>query len=241
MGSRLIRHLIPQVVDWLSDGRLQPAGMITQTFAAKDARDAFRLAIHADDPPWPLMGLTRIASSLDDLRFVTGVVPSAANGITRCTGSLGAGPDKDVPPIAPAYAEQIHFVDLRNVSKEPDGSFVEAEHLAGGTDMVAVVETLLAEQARRRDAGDATWRLPFRPDHGHELLDDVGRNCFPGYSAIGRLKGLAEIRGVMRAVARLRLLPITGRRIMRARSSAPSALIENVRYAQLRTRTLLEA
>ena len=83
---------------------------------------------------------------------------------------------------------------------------MEAEHLAGDTDMVAVVETLLAEQARRRGAGEATWRLPFRPDHGHELLDDIGKNCFPGYSTIGRLKGLAEIRGVMTAVARLRSL-----------------------------------
>ena len=167
-----------------------------------------RLAIHPDDPPRPMMGLPRIVSSLDDLRFVTGAVPSVANGITLCTGSLGAGPHNDVPEVARACAEHVHFVHLRNVSKEHDGSFMEAEHLAGDTDMVAVVETLLAEQQRRRDLGDENWRLPFRPDHGHELLDDIGKNSFPGYSAIGRLKGLAEIRGVMTAVARLRSLPL---------------------------------
>ena len=139
---------------------------------------------------------------------MTGALPSIANGITLCTGSLGAGPCNDVPAIARACAEHVHFVHLRNVSKEPDRSFMEAEHLAGDTDMVAVVETLLAEQKRRRDQGDENWRLPFRPDHGHELLDDIGKDSFPGYSAIGRLKGLAEIRGVMTAVARLRSSPI---------------------------------
>ena len=166
-----------------------------------------RLAIHPDDPPRPIMGLPRIVSGLDDLRFITGAVPSPANGITLCTGSLGAGPHNDVPAIAAACADHIHFVHLRNVAKEADGSFMEAEHLAGDTDMVAVVDTLLAEQKRRRDRGDEAWRLPFRPDHGHELLDDVGKGSFPGYSAIGRLKGLAEIRGVMKAVAQLRSLP----------------------------------
>ncbi len=155
-----------------------------------------------------MMGLPRIVSGLDDLHFVTGAVPSTANGITLCTGSLGAGPRNDVSAIAQACAEHVHFVHLRNVSKEPDGSFMESEHLAGDTDMVAVVETLLAEQKRRRDRGDENWRLPFRPDHGHELLDDIGKNSFPGYSAIGRMKGLAEIRGVMAAVARLRSLSI---------------------------------
>ncbi len=124
-----------------------------------------------------------------------------------CTGSLGAGASNDVPAIARRFAPHIHFVHLRNVANELDGSFMEAEHLAGDTDMVAVVEALLAEQGRRRDAGDPAWRLPFRPDHGHELLDDVGKDGFPGYSAIGRLKGLAELRGVMAAVTRLRSLP----------------------------------
>ncbi|HYZ61833.1 MAG TPA: mannonate dehydratase [Acetobacteraceae bacterium] len=166
-----------------------------------------RMAVHPDDPPRPLMSLPRIVSSAADLDFITAAVDSPANGITLCTGSLGAGPQNDVPSIARRFGSRIHFVHLRNVAKEPDGSFMEADHLGGDTDMVAVVETLLEEQARRRDAGDPAWRLPFRPDHGHELLDDIGKHSFPGYSAIGRLKGLAELRGVMTAIARLRGLP----------------------------------
>ena len=135
-------------------------------------------------------------------------MPSPANGITFCTGSLGAGPHNDVPAIARRFAPHIHFAHLRNVAKEPDGSFTEAEHLSGDTDMVAVVRTLLQEQKRRRDTGRRDWRIPFRPDHGHELLDDVGRKTHPGYPAIGRLRGLAELRGVMTAVAAMEALPI---------------------------------
>ena len=122
--------------------------------------------------------------------------------------SLGAGAQNDVPTIARQFASRVHFAHLRNVAKEPDGSFMEADHLAGDTDMVSVIEALLEEQARRRDTGEADWRIPLRPDHGHELLDDVGKGSFPGYSAIGRLKGLAEVRGVMLAVAKLRSLPV---------------------------------
>jgi mannonate dehydratase len=110
--------------------------------------------------------------------------------------------------MAQRFASKTHFVHLRNVRKEPDGSFEEAEHLAGDTDMFAVAEVFLREQARRREAGDPMWRLPFRPDHGHELLDDVGKRSFPGYSAIGRLKGLAELRGLMMGIARARNLPL---------------------------------
>jgi len=167
-----------------------------------------RMAIHPDDPPRSLMGLPRIVSSADDLAFITDAVDSVANGITLCTGSLGAGPMNDVPAIARRFAGRVHFAHLRNVAKEPDGSFMEAEHLAGDTDMIAVVEALVEEQARRKAAGDPRWRLPFRPDHGHELLDDVGKGSFPGYSATGRLKGLAEIRGVMLTLAKLRGLPL---------------------------------
>jgi mannonate dehydratase len=167
-----------------------------------------RMAIHPDDPPRPLMGLPRIVSGADDLAFITGAVASPSNGITLCTGSLGAGAQNDVPAIARQFAERVHFVHLRNVAKEADGSFMEADHLAGDTDMVSVVEAMLVEQRRRRDAADPRWRLPFRPDHGHELLDDIGKGSFPGYSTVGRLKGLAEIRGVMTAIARLRSLPL---------------------------------
>ena len=167
-----------------------------------------RLAIHPDDPPRPMMGLPRIVSSAEDLAFITSVVDTQANGLTLCTGSLGAGMQNDVPALTERFAGRINFVHLRNVTKEADGSFMEAPHLDGDTDMVRVVEALLVEQKRRRDAGVPDWRLPFRPDHGHELLDDVGKGSFPGYSAIGRLKGLAEIRGVMTAIASLRSLPV---------------------------------
>lgn len=167
-----------------------------------------RMCIHPDDPPRPLMGLPRIVSNADDLAFIINAVDSPANGVTLCSGSLGAGPSNDVPAIARRFADRIWFAHLRNVAKEPDGSFMEADHLGGDTDMVAVVVALLEEQKRRKDAGDPRWRIPMRPDHGHELLDDVGKPTHPGYPAIGRLKGLAELRGVMTAVASLRNLPL---------------------------------
>jgi len=167
-----------------------------------------RLAIHPDDPPRPLMGLPRIVSAAQDIERILAAVDSSANGLTFCTGSLGAGVTNDVPAMAQRFAARTHFVHLRNVRKEADGSFEEAEHLAGDTDMFAVVDTFLREQARRREQGDAMWRLPFRPDHGHELLDDVGKQSFPGYSAIGRLRGLAELRGLMTGIARVRGLPL---------------------------------
>jgi mannonate dehydratase len=167
-----------------------------------------RMAIHPDDPPRSLMGLPRIVSNAEDLALITEAVDSVANGITLCSGSLGAGPDNDVPAIARRFASRIYFAHLRNVAKEPDGSFMEADHLGGDTDMVALVGILLEEQKRRYDAGEARWRIPMRPDHGHELLDDVGKPTHPGYPAIGRLKGLAELRGVMLAVAKLRGLPL---------------------------------
>ena len=167
-----------------------------------------RMCIHPDDPPRPTFGLPRIVSNADDLAYIVGAYEAEANGITFCTGSLGAGATNDVPAMAKRFQRQIHFAHLRNVTKEPDGSFMEADHLGGDVDMVAVVTSLLEEQGRRRDEGDRRWRIPFRPDHGHELLDDIGKAAFPGYSAIGRLKGLAEIRGVMTAVASLRGLPV---------------------------------
>lgn len=167
-----------------------------------------KMCIHPDDPPRPLMGLPRIVSNAEDLAFIMGAVDSPANGITLCSGSLGANPENDVPAIARRFASRIAFAHLRNVSKEPDGSFMEADHLGGDTDMVALVDALLAEQKRRRQAGDTFWRIPMRPDHGHELLDDVGKPTHPGYPAIGRLRGLAELRGVMTALSAVRGYPL---------------------------------
>lgn len=160
-----------------------------------------RLCIHPDDPPRPIFGLPRVVSSGQDLAEVMAMVDSPANGITLCSGSLGANPKNDVPAIARRFAQRIWFAHLRNVRKEPDGSFMEAEHLGGDTDMVALVRVLLEEEARRRSLNEDFAEIPMRPDHGHEILDDIGRAGHPGYPYIGRLRGLAELRGVMAALA----------------------------------------
>lgn len=160
-----------------------------------------RMAIHPDDPPRPLLGLPRIAGSMEDFEAILTAVDSPSNGLTFCTGSLGANPKNDPVAIAERFADRIHFAHLRNVANDPDGSFMEADHLGGDTNMVAVIRVLLREQARRKAAGQIDWRIPFRSDHGHELLDDIGKPTFPGYPAIGRMRGLAELRGVMTALA----------------------------------------
>ncbi|MER8768536.1 mannonate dehydratase [Mesorhizobium sp. M0960] len=162
-----------------------------------------RMAIHPDDPPFSLFGLPRIVSKAADARALLDAVASPANGLTLCTGSYGASAQNDLPAMAKAFAENIHFAHLRNVTKEPDGSFHEAEHLDGDTDMVAIVSALIGEERRRKAAGRADWQIPMRPDHGHAIVDDIGKKVNPGYSCIGRLKGLAELRGVMRAVEAL--------------------------------------
>ncbi len=167
-----------------------------------------KMAIHPDDPPRNLMGPPRIVSSAEDIEFILNAVPSPANGLTLCAGSLGAGAQNNVPAIARRFSSRIHFTHLRNVAKEPDGSFMEAEHLGGDTDMVDLVTALLEEQGRRKASGAADWRIPMRPDHGHELMDDLGRGSHPGYTAVGRLKGLAELRGIMHAVAAIKGLPL---------------------------------
>ena len=163
-----------------------------------------RLCCHPDDPPFPLLGLPRIMSTEADYRQVLDAVPSRANGVTLCTGSLGARPDNDLPGMVERLGDRIHFLHLRNVARESDavrGSFHEAEHLGGDTDMVAVIRAVLAEEDRRKQEGRADWSIPFRPDHGQDILDDKRRHAQPGYPAIGRLKGLAELRGVMTALS----------------------------------------
>jgi mannonate dehydratase len=159
-----------------------------------------RLCIHPDDPPRPLLGLPRVVSNAEDLDFIVNAAPSPANGITLCSGSLGAGPANDVPAIARRFARNIHFTHLRNTTREADGSFYEADHLGGDTDMVAVIDALLTEDARSQREGGKP--IPFRPDHGHVLLSDAGRKTHPGYTLIGRMKGLAELRGVIAALSR---------------------------------------
>ncbi len=159
-----------------------------------------KLAIHPDDPPFSLFGLPRVVSTAEDVRTILGAVPSAANGMTLCAGSYGSRPENDVVAMATEFADHIHFVHLRNVAKEPDGSFIESEHLGGDVDMVKLITALRAEEKRRLEMGRADHVIPMRPDHGHLLVDDIGKKVNPGYSCIGRLKGLAELRGVTAAV-----------------------------------------
>ena len=164
-----------------------------------------KLAIHPDDPPFSLFGLPRVVSTAADVRQIFDAVPSSANGLTLCTGSFGARADNDLVAMAKEFAPRIRFAHLRNVTIEDDGSFHEAEHLDGGTDMLGVIDALLREETRRRAAGD-TVEIPIRPDHGHLIGDDIGKPGNPGYSYIGRLKGLAELRGATRAIARAQQL-----------------------------------
>lgn len=161
-----------------------------------------KLAIHPDDPPFPIFGLPRVVSTAAHARALLGAVRSPANGLTLCTGSYGANRENELVAMAKEFAADIHFAHLRNVAHEPDGSFHESEHLDGDVDMVGVVFELLSEERRRRAAARPDAVIAMRPDHGHLILDDIGKRVNPGYSAIGRLKGLGELRGVMRAVER---------------------------------------
>lgn len=166
-------------------------------------RLGLRLCCHPDDPPFPLLGLPRVMSTEAQYKAVMDAVDSPANGITLCSGSLGARPDNDLPGMMKRLGDRVHFLHLRNVRRETAeirGSFHEAEHLGGGTDMVALVEAVLQEEARRRAEGRRDWSIPFRPDHGQDILDDLGRRAQPGYPSIGRLKGLAELRGIIAAL-----------------------------------------
>jgi mannonate dehydratase len=162
------------------------------------------ICAHPDDPPWPLLGLPRILSTQEDYAHMLGQVDSRANGVTLCSGSLGARADNDLPAIAKRFADRIHFVHLRNVTRDDDAlpcSFFEDEHLEGGTDMVAVIAALLTEEKRRKAEGREDHQIPMRPDHGQEILDDLQRGAQPGYPSIGRLKGLAELRGIERTLS----------------------------------------
>ena len=160
-----------------------------------------RLCVHPDDPPRDILGLPRIVSNRSDIAWIMDEVDELANGLTLCSGSLGANPDNDVAQIATEFAARIHFAHLRNVTKDDDGSFQEAAHLDGDVDMVAVVKTLMHEEKRRQNSGRDDHEIIFRPDHGHELLSDIGRGTHPGYPLIGRMRGLAELRGIVHALA----------------------------------------
>lgn len=162
-----------------------------------------RLCCHPDDPPFGLLGLPRVMSTESDYAERLAAVDLSANGITLCAGSLGARPDNDLVAMMERFGARVHFAHLRNVRRDSDairGSFFEDEHLGGQTDMVALVGSILREEDRRRKTGREDILIPIRPDHGQDILDDLGRGGQPGYPAIGRLKGLAELRGVETAL-----------------------------------------
>jgi mannonate dehydratase len=162
-----------------------------------DAEDfGIKMCIHPDDPPFQILGLPRVVSTENDLLDVVNSCQSPSNGITYCTGSLGARGDNDLPGIVSRLGEHIHFLHLRNVQREADGSFYEADHLDGSNDMYAIMKNVILEQKKRLESGKEDIAIPMRPDHGHKLLDDFNYNTYPGYSVTGRMKGLAELRGL---------------------------------------------
>lgn len=199
-----VRRHIGEYAD-ISPDRLRSHFIDFLSEVASVAEDlGLRLCCHPDDPPFDLLGLPRVMSTEADYAAIMDAVDTPANGITLCTGSLGARPDNDLPGMMQRLGHRVHFLHLRNVKRDTAalrGSFYEAEHLGGDTDMVAVLAAALAEEQRRKAQGRADWSIPMRPDHGQDILDDLKRKAQPGYPAIGRLKGLAELRGIMAALS----------------------------------------
>jgi mannonate dehydratase len=161
------------------------------------------MAIHPDDPPWPLLGLPRVVSNSRDVEQILQAVDSPANGITLCTGSFGAGYQNDLVDMAGKFARRVTFIHLRNVSRTEAGDFLEENHLEGDIDIYGVMKVLIIEQKRRADEGRNDSRLPMRPDHGHLMLPDQHKaGIYPGYSLFGRMRGLAELRGMELGIRR---------------------------------------